>query len=416
MSTAKMNKKDFALFGAPPAFDQPLPVGQLYFPSWERYEEAFRGIFERQYYTEYGPLNQQLEQKLQQFLGVKHAICVTNATIGLMMVADAMGLSGKVILPAFTFIASAQSLGWAGLEPVFCDVDPDTHHIDLEQIRALIDKDVSAIMGVHLWGGACDPKGLAELAVAHGVQLYFDAADAFGCAVDGVRVGNFGRAEVFSFHATKILSASEGGCICTNDGDLAARLRTMRSTAGAGKTVEVTRTVNGRMSEAQAAIALMSLEDFPANQKNNERLYRLYEAQLAAIPGIHLVNPTGVSFTNYQYVVCRVDEREFGLSRDLLIALLKAENVTARRYFYPGVHRSIPYVHELPQYVERLPNTDNLSASCIQLPIGALVSAESVARICNILTKARRASAEIRSQYLKSPMLSKYRAVINTGW
>lgn len=394
-----MSTTDFALFGAPPAFAEPLPIGQLYFPSWERYQESFRGIFERQYYTEYGPLNQQLEQKLQQFLGVKHAICVTNATIALMMLADAMGLKGKVILPGFTFIASAQSLSWAGIEPVFCDVDPDTHQIALDQIAALIDKDVSAIMGVHLWGGACEPKALAELAGTHGVQLYFDATHAFGCAVDGVRIGNFGRAEVFSFHATKILSATEGGCICTNDDELAARLRTMRSSAGAGKPVEVTKTVNGRMSEAQCAIALMSLEDFPVNQKNNETLYRLYAAQLAKIPGLHLVKPSGVSFSNYQYVVCRVDEREFGLSRDLLIALLKAENVNARRYFYPGLHRSIPYVQELPQYLERLPNTDSLSASCIQLPIGALVSAQGVEGICAIVGRAHQAATAIRSRY-----------------
>lgn len=393
-----MSTTDFALFGAPPAFAQPLPIGQLYFPSWERYQEAFRGIFERQYYTEYGPLNQQLEQKLQQFLGVKHAICVTNATIALMMLADAMGLKGKVILPGFTFIASAQSLSWAGIEPVFCDVDPDTHQIALDQIAAQIDKDVSAIMGVHLWGGACEPKALAELADAHEVQLYFDAAHAFGCSVDGVRIGNFGRAEVFSFHATKILSATEGGCICTNDDELAARLRTMRSSAGAGKPVEVTKTVNGRMSEAQCAIALMSLEDFPSNQKNNENLYRLYATQLAKIPGLYLVKPSGISFSNYQYVVCRVDERAFGLSRDLLIALLKAENVNARRYFYPGLHRSIPYAQELPQYLERLPNTDTLSATCIQLPIGALVSAQNVERICEILSRAHHAAPAIRSR------------------
>lgn len=394
-----MSTPSFALFGLSPTFDKALPIGQLYFPSWERYETSFRGIFARQYYTEYGPLNQELEQKLQQFLGVKHAICVTNATIGLMMVADAMGLSGKVILPAFTFIASAQSLSWAGLEPVFCDVNLDTHQIDLDKIGALIDKDVSAIMGVHLWGGACDPKALAELAETHRLQLYFDAAHAFGCEVDGVCIGNFGRAEVFSFHATKILCATEGGCICTNDDELAARLRTMRSSAGAGNPVEVTKTVNGRMSEAQAAIALMSLEDFPVNQQNNQTLYRLYEAQLAPIPGLHLVKPTGVSFSNHQYVVCQVDEREFGLSRDLLIVLLKAENVIARRYFYPGLHRSIPYLQELPQFLESLPNSDSLSASCIQLPIGALVSTQSVERICDILSRAHRAAPAIRGQY-----------------
>jgi len=399
MAWHRMNTSSFALFGARPAFEKSLPIGQLYFPSWARYEAAFRGVFERQYYTNQGPLTQQLEEKLQQFLGVRHAICVTNATIGLMMVPDAMGLTGKVILPAYTFIASAQSLSWAGLEPVFCDIDPDTHQIALDRIGALIGEGVSAIMGVNLWGGACDPKALADLSDAHGVQLYFDSAHAFGCAVDGVRIGNFGRAEVFSFHATKILSATEGGCICTNDDELAARLRNIRSSYGAGKPVNVVKTANGRMSEAQAAIALMSLEDFPANRKNNEALYRRYEAQLQAIPGLQMIRPTGVSFSNYQYVVCGVDEREFGLPRDMLIAILQAENVIARRYFYPGLHRCIPYAQELPQYLDRLPDTDSVCASCIQLPVGAPVSAQGVDRICDILMRAHQASAGIRARY-----------------
>lgn len=394
--------KDFALFGAPPAFDKPIPIGQRYFPSAQQYEAAFRGIFERQYYTEYGPLNRQLEQNLQQFLGVKHAICVTNETVALMMVANAMELTGKVILPAFNHIAAAQSLSWAGLEPVFCDVDPDTHQIDINQVSKLIDQDVSAIMGVNLWGDACNVKALTKLAKDSGVQLYFDSAHAFGCVVDGTHVGNFGRAEVFSFHQSNILNATEGSCICTNDDKLAAKLRVMRSSAGAGNVpAEVTKTVNGRMSEAQCAIALMSLEDFSANQQNNETLYRAYEAQLAGISGLSLVKHSGVSRSNYQYVVCQVNEREFGLSRNVFIALLKAEHVNAQRYFYPGIHRSIPYAQELSQYLERLPNTDKLSETCIQLPIGALVSEQSVKRICNILSMAHQFSVEICSGHVK---------------
>lgn len=394
-----MKSTNFALFGAAPTFDKPLPIGQLYFPSWERYAAAFREIFARQYYTNQGPLTEELEEKLQQFLSVKHAICVTNGTIGLMMTAEAMGLTGKVILPAFTFIASAQSLTCSGLEPVFCDIDLSTHQIAIDQITALIDKDVSAIMGVNLWGGSCNPKALAALADTHGIQLYFDSAHSFGCTVDNVSIGNFGRAEIFSFHATKVLSGTEGGCVCTNDDDLAARLRNIRSSYGAGKPVNVVKTANGRMSEAQAAVVLMNLEDFPTNQKNNEGLYRLYEKLLEDIPGIYPVKPTGVTFSNYQYLVCCVDEHEFGLPRNLLIELLKAENVIARRYFYPGLHRSLPYVNELPDYQNRLPNTDSLCASCIQFPIGALVTIQDVEQICSILRRAHSASVEILSQY-----------------
>ena len=394
-----MKITNFAIFGAEPAFEKPLPIGQLYFPSWERYEAAFQKIFERQYYTNQGPLTEELEEKLQQFLGVKHAICVTNATIGLIMTAEAMQLTGKVILPAFTFIASAQSLSWTGIEPVFCDINLNTCQIEIDKISALIDKDVSAIMGVNLWGGSCNPKALTELADAHGIQLYFDSAHSFGCTIDGVSIGNFGRAEIFSFHATKVLSGTEGGCICTNDDDLAGRLRNIRSSYGARRSENVIKTANGRMSEAQAAVALMSLEDYPKNQKNNENIYLLYEKLLKNIPGIYLIEPAGVTFSNYQYLVCNVNEHEFGLSRDLLIELLKAENVIARRYFYPGLHRSHPYIHELPDYLNQLPNTDSICASCIQFPIGARVESQDIERICNILLGAHHASAIIRSKY-----------------
>jgi dTDP-4-amino-4,6-dideoxygalactose transaminase len=386
---------DFALFGASPEFERPLPIGQLYFPSWDRYEAAFRSIFERQYYTNQGPLTDQLEEKLQNFLGVKHVICVANATIGLMMAAEAMGLTGKVILPAFTFIASAQSLSWTGLKPVFCDIDPTTQQLAVDQVASLIDSDVSAIMGVNLWGGSCNPRELSDLAAANGIDLYFDSAHAFGCKVDDIRIGNFGQMEVFSFHATKILSATEGGCISTNDDYLAARLRNIRSSYGAGHPVEVTKTSNGRMSEAQAAIALMSLEDFSANQKNNQMLYRQYRKHIEHIPGLRVVEPSGVSFSNYQYMVCIVDESRFGISRDQLLALVKAENINARRYFFPGAHRTVPYAEQSPA---SLPNTDDICASCIQFPIGALVTPEAVERICDVLSRSQRNAAVIRER------------------
>jgi dTDP-4-amino-4,6-dideoxygalactose transaminase len=395
-----LNVTDFALFGALPEFEKPLPIGQLYFPSWDRYEAAFRGIFERQYYTNQGPLTNQLEEKLQNFLGVKHVICVANATIGLMMAAEAMQLTGKVILPAFTFIASAQSLSWTGLKPVFCDVDPSTQQLALDQVASLIDSEVSAIMGVNLWGGSCNPRALSDLAAANGINLYFDSAHAFGCKVDDTRIGNFGQMEVFSFHATKILSATEGGCITTNDDYLAARLRNIRSSYGFDHPVEVAKTSNGRMSEAQAAIALMSLEDFSANQKNNQMLYRQYRKHMEHIPGLRVVEPSGVSFSNYQYMVCIVDESRFGITRDQLLALVKAENINARRYFYPGAHRSVPYAEQFPEYVNQLSHTDQICASCIQFPIGALVSPEAVERICEVLTKIQQTAVILRERML----------------
>lgn len=388
--------ENFSLFsGGAPAFAQPLPVGQLYAPEWSEFEAAMQGIFERRYYTNHGPILRQLEEALSDFLQVRHAICVTNATIGLLMATDALGLSGSVIVPSHTFIATAQSLKWNGLRPVFCDVDPVTHHIDPEMASRLIDKDVSGILGVHLWGGACDISGLQQLCDQHGLKLYFDAAHAFGCNVEGRPVGGFGELEVFSFHATKVLNATEGGCVTTNDDDLAARLRNIRSSYGAGPPVPVTKTSNGRMSEAQAAMALISLHDHPKIQARNERLFRAYIRGLDGIPGIRLIHPVNVTQSNYQYAACEVDPERFGMSRNFLMEILHAENIIARRYFYPGTHRTIGFNDQANQNALHLPVTEKLSETGLQLPLGARVDESAVARICEIIGSVQESATDL---------------------
>lgn len=394
-----MPKVEFAIMGGNPEFERPLPVGQLYFPSWERYTSAMRGIFERRYYTNHGPLTQKLEEELQTYLGVKHAVCVTNATIGLMMAADALGLEGKVILPSFTFIASVQSLSWAGVEPVFCDVNPATHQISVESVDAVMQEGVTAIMAVNLWGGACDMKALQNYAVQKGIKLYCDSAHAFGCEVDNQKIGGFAELEIFSFHATKILSAAEGGCITTNNDELAMRLRNIRSSYGAGKPASVVRTSNGRMSEAQAAIALLNLEDFGRNRQHNELIFQTYQKELQGIAGVKLITPTGVTLSNYQYIVCEIDEAAFGLSRDALLAVLKAENIIARRYFYPGAHRTVEYAADAPPAA--LPVTERLCDICLQLPVGAMVDTAAARRIAALLRRIH-ASAPLLKQAVEA--------------
>lgn len=397
MSTHKQSAQDFAILGGAPMWTNPTHVGQLYFPSWERYEEAMRGIFERQYYTNHGPLAQEFEAKLADFFQVKHVIAVTNATLALMMAVKALGLKGRVIVPSFTFIASAQSLTLSGVTPVFCDADPLTYQMSLAHVEKLLEEepDISAILGVNLWGGSCNPKALDELGARHGVDVYYDSAHAFGCTIDGAPIGHFGRMEIFSFHATKVFSTTEGGCITTNDDTLAAQLRNIRSSYGAGPIVDVPLTSNGRFSEAQAAIGLLNLETFDQAITNNKDSFSLYRSRLRDIPGIALIEPQGVDQSNWQYLVCHIDDAKFGMPRDVLLSVLKAENINARRYFYPGIHRSIPYVHDFPQYIDALPESDKLCASLIQLPIGVLVSAEKIESICGLIADAQRHAVSI---------------------
>lgn len=389
------------LSNAPPRFDAPLPVGQLYFPDWARYEAAMRGIFERQYYNNNGPLLTELEENLRAFLGVRHAICAGNATFGLMMVADALGLKGRVLMPSFTFISSAQSLAWCGLEPVFCDVDPVTHQIDpTEAARHLqADPSISAIMAVNLWGGVAQIDRLQALADAHGVSLYFDSAHAFGCEAHGKPVGGFGVAEVFSFHATKVMSAAEGGCVTTNDDALAARLRGIRPSYGNAPSEEPYRVLNSRMSEAQAAVALLNLEDFDSIVKRNSRLLEIYMARLCAVRGLRLVPPADVSKSNHQYAVCEIDATQFGVTRDRLVSALQAENVLARRYFHPATHRSAGFDQNANAVARDLPVTERLCDECMQLPLGAETSDGDVEVICDLVLQIRAQSSEIAALF-----------------
>ena len=388
--TEKRSVADFAVAGGSPQFSKIIPVGQLYFPSWDRYEAAMRDIFNRRYYTNHGPLLERLEARLEAFFGVRHAIAVTNATIGLIMIAKALFRSGKILVPGFTFVGTAQAISFAGLDPVFCDVDASTHHVTPESLGRAFEADVRAILGVNLWGGAVDFGSIQHFAESKGIPVFYDSAHGIGSSIGGRRLGSFGLAEVFSFHATKVLGSTEGGCICTNDDDLAALLRNMRCGYGMGRIVEVPVTTNGRMSEAQAAIALMSLDDLDEHIARNQALAARYAAALSEVPGIELCEPSGVDFSNRQYLVCAVDEDTFGLSRDRLARLLKAENIYARRYFFPGVHRSVPYATQYPQYLDRLTTTDALCSKLIQLPIGALVTEEDIDAIGGVIRVASR--------------------------
>ncbi len=385
-----MSANMFALTGAAPLFERPLRCGQNYFPSRERYETAFRGIFTRQYYNNNGPLHEQLETRLQEFLGVRHVICTINAMLGLMIAADALQLRGKVIVSAFAHPGTIQSLRWAGLEAVWCDVNAQTHQIDVEHASALIDSDTAAILAVNAWGGACDAGRLRQIADAHGIRLYFDSAHAFGCTTPAGRIGNFGHAEIFSLHADMILGAGDGGCIATNDDSIALRARSIRPSYGLAQPASIARVANARLSEAQAAIALMNLDDFFAHQAHNRTLRTAYAYGLADIPGLTLHEPTGISESNWQHMVVTIDESAYGMSRDRLIEFLVAENVCVTRGFADGIHLD---------GASNLPNASRLYATCLELPLGAQVTVDTVERICELLLCIQRFAVTHRKHH-----------------
>ncbi|WP_051862296.1 DegT/DnrJ/EryC1/StrS family aminotransferase [Ferrovum myxofaciens] len=386
-----MSIGSFALTGASPLFQKPLSCGQNRFPDRERYQKAFSGIFERQYYNNNGPLHEQLEVRLQTFLGVRHVICTSNSMLGLMVTLDALQLRGKVIVSAFVHPGTIQALLWAGLEPVWCDVDQCTHHLDMQQVVALIDEKVSAILAVNLWGGACDVSQLQQIADAHGIRLIFDSAHAFGCALPAGFIGGFGDAEIFSFHEDMILGAGDGGCIVTHDDELALRARSIRPSYGLEQTARIVRVANARLSEAQAAIALMNLDDFRAHQAHNRMLRAAYlRGFLSGIEGLTLHEPSRVTQSNWQHLIVSIDQLGYGLSRERLIEVLAAEKVYARRGFPQGVH--------LGTAVD-LPNARHLYDSCLELPLGAQVTTIDIERLCDLLARIHCAASILRSRH-----------------
>jgi dTDP-4-amino-4,6-dideoxygalactose transaminase len=352
-------------------------------------------ILDRRWLSNQGPYARALEERLAEFLGVKHCIAVCNATVGLQIVAQSLGLRGEVVLPSFTFPATAHAMALEGLTPVFCDVDRATHNIDPHAAERLIGPRTAAIVGVHLWGNPCDVAALAEIAARRRVRLVYDAAHALGCTHDGQMIGSFGDAEVFSFHATKFVNSGEGGAITTNDDRLAEACRRRRSFGlDDGEVVELG--TNAKMCEFSAALGLTSLESADEFMAKNAENFAAYEAALGSCRGLSLKAPTAGQRHNRQYVVVEVDPHEAGRSRDELQAALHASNVMAKRYFWPGCHRMPPYAAAHAARGTALPHTERLCERLLQLPTGTAVSARDIGRIGELLrrltTKQRRAA------------------------
>ncbi|HEX8999978.1 MAG TPA: aminotransferase class I/II-fold pyridoxal phosphate-dependent enzyme [Blastocatellia bacterium] len=387
---------DLAILGNTPAFSKELYVGCPNIGNREVLIERINDLLDRRWLTNNGPFVREFEQRIAEFIGVKHCIAMCNATVALEITIRALGLTGEVIVPSFTFIATAHALQWQEITPVFCDIDRSTHNIDTRKIEQLITPRTSGIIGVHVWGRACNVEALTDIADRHHLRLMFDAAHAFGCSHDKKMIGGFGDAEVFSFHATKFFNTFEGGAVVTNDDDLAAKIRLMKNFGFAGYDRVVYVGTNGKMSEVSAAMGLTSLESLKDFIAINKRNYGLYHKHLRSIPGISLISYPVAEKNNYQYIVLEIDESLTGISRNELVEILWAENVIARRYFYPGCHQMDPYRSYFPHYKFLLPETERLCDRVILLPNGASIGEVEIEMICQIISLATFSGERIR--------------------
>jgi dTDP-4-amino-4,6-dideoxygalactose transaminase len=371
-----------------PVFDKPLHVGCPNIGDRTRLLARINHILDRRWLTNDGLFAQEFEKKIAALLGVKHCRAMCNGTIALEIAIRAMELRGEVILPSFTFIATAHALQWQEITPVFCDIDPRTYNVDPRRIEDMITPRTTGIIGVHLWGRSCDVEGIMEVARRYDLKVIFDAAHAFGCSHGGRMIGSFGNAEVFSFHATKFFNTFEGGAVVTNDDVLAEKIRLMKNFGFAGADNVIHIGTNGKMSEICAAMGLTGLESLAEFIETNRRHYMRYRSDLRDVPGIRLLEYDESETSNYQYIVVDVDEQEAGLNRDQLVEVLHAENVLARRYFYPGCHRMEPYASHFPHAGLLLPETERVSKRVMSLPTGTAISSDDVSRVCLIVREA----------------------------
>jgi dTDP-4-amino-4,6-dideoxygalactose transaminase len=377
-----------AILGGAPAFPEGLPFARVPVPSLDRVTERLRPSYEAGRLTD-GPLVHELEEATAERLGARHVVAVSSGTAGLMLALRVIAPPDRpVLLPSFTFTASAHAVAWNGLVPRFADCDGRTFHLDHDDAEARVG-DAGVIMPTHLFGAPCAAERFEELARRTGRALIFDAAHGFGASRQGRAVGSFGDAEVFSLSPTKLLTSGEGGLIATPHDDVARSLRSGRDYGNSGDYDAQFVGLNARMSELHAALALESLSDIDARIARRRQLGRRYTRHVDEIPGLRSQaadDGDEVTYKAYSIIV----EPEYEVERDVLVDALRAEGIETRRYFSPAVHDQKPY--EAAAAAD-LPVSSDLARRVVTLPIWPGMSDADVDTVADVLSAIHRCAS-----------------------
>jgi dTDP-4-amino-4,6-dideoxygalactose transaminase len=380
-----------AVLGGRPAFPDGLPFFRPAKPPLDRVAARLAPSYERGVLTN-GPLVRQFEAEAADRLGVPHVVAVASCTTGLMLVFDALARRGTaVVMPSFTFSATAHAARWAGAVPRFAECDVRSCQLDVDDAARRLDG-ASLLVGTHVFGAPCAPEDVEKLGLSAGVPVVFDAAHGFGATCDGRPLGTFGDAEVFSLSPTKPMTSGEGGLVALRDDDLAARVRLGVDYGNPGDYDTRFAGLNARMSELHAAVGLESLAELDEHLAVRRDLADCYRVALGAVDGVTAqhVDPRDVS--TYKDFTVIVDETVFGLDRDTVAAALRAEGIDTRPYFYPPVHRQQAYA-DLP--AADLPATDWVSDRVISLPLWRDMPRTAVTTVVEVLAELGARAAQV---------------------
>lgn len=357
-----------------------IPVSKPFVPPKEEYEQYLDGIWQRQWLTNMGPLANNLELKLKEYLSVKYLLFVTNGTIALQMAIKALELKGEIITTPFSFIATTSCIVWESCKPVFVDIDKHTLNIDAAKIEAAITPNTSAILATHVYGNPCDVEAIEKIAQKHNLKIIYDAAHAFGVTINGKSVFEYGDISTCSLHATKLYHSGEGGLIVTKDAALLKKLAYIRNFGFNGPESFAELGINGKNSEFHAAMGLANLKYIEAILAKRKLLTGHYHKFLKNAKA-YIPKWNAKASMNYAYCPVVFESKEIMLAA---MEKLKSAEIFARRYFYPSLAQSIPYLEH-----SSMPVTDDVAERVLCLPLYYDLSVEEVDLICRLILRAQ---------------------------
>jgi dTDP-4-amino-4,6-dideoxygalactose transaminase len=352
-------------------------------PDFEEYIDEIKGLWDSHWLTNMGKKHKQLEVDLKDYLDASNITLFTNGHLALECAIATFNLTGEVITTPFTFASTTHAIVRNGLKPVFCDINPDDYTIDTDKLESMITDKTSAIIPVHVYGNICNVQEIEQIAKKYNLKVIYDAAHAFGVTVNSVGVANFGDASMFSFHATKVFHTIEGGAVTYKDGSLSKKLNDLKNFGITGpESVEYVGG-NAKMNEFQAAMGICNLRHIDDEIAKRKIVVERYIKRLSSIKGIKLCKPqTGVK-SNYAYFPVVFDG--YKMSRNEVFEKLKAENIYARKYFYPLTNNFECYKGRFD--VKKTPVAKYVADRVLTLPLYADLALDDVDRICDIILR-----------------------------
>lgn len=367
--------------------NKPITVTQPCLPPLEEFIPYLEQIWENKWLTNNGPLHQELEKELAEYLGVKYISLFSNGTLALISALQVLNITGEVITTPFSFVATTHSLWWNKITPVFVDIEPDYLNLDPAKIEAAITDKTTAIMPVHVYGNPCHVDEIQQIADKHGLKVIYDAAHAFGVKKEGTPILNYGDLSVLSFHATKVYSTIEGGAIICHTPEMKHHIDNLKNFGFRGELVVEEPGINAKLNEIQAAYGLLQLKYIDGFIERRKEITNLYRSLIKNVNGIRFMEDIIDVSHGYSYFPILVDEKEYGITRDALYEKLKENNIFARRYFYPLISSFEPY-RELPSATAaNLPVATKAADEVLCLPIFVELENEQVRYITELILK-----------------------------